>query len=128
MLQLIGFGLLLQALSRFGYVAIDLYVTIQEDNNQTCLFQVNNNDSQNIPFVQNTYVFLIPNVIGAIGSLFALPGTVRFVFAQAPYSMRSILIGLWYSSNGLFELIGWKITVFIRHSPSMKPSWESVSS
>ena len=124
MLQLIGLGLLLQALSRFGYVAIDLFVTTQEDNNQTCLFQANNNNSQNIPFVQNTYVFLIPNVIAAIGSLFILPGTVRFVFAQAPYSMRSILIGLWYSNNGLFELIGWKITVFIRHSPSMKPSCE----
>ena len=124
MLQLIGLGLLLQALSRFGYVAIDLYVTIEEDNNQTCLFQANSNDSQYIPFVQNTYVFLIPNFIAAVGSLFILPGTIRFVFAQAPYSMTSVLVGLWYSSNGLFELIGWKITKFIKHSPSMKPSCE----
>ena len=76
-----------------------LCITIQEDNIQTCSFQAKNNDSQHTPFVQNTYVFLIPNIIAAAGSLFTLPETISFVFTQSSHNMKSIFIDLWCTSR-----------------------------
>ena len=59
---------------------------------------------------------IIPNWVGAFGSLFILISGFEFVFGQALHSMRGLLIGVYYVIRGLYELSGWKIVDVLKYS------------
>ena len=116
-LKTIGLGLLMTTLSKVGFVVIDLYFSLQVKNlNQTCMFQNMQNLSDHSTYLHNSYIMIIPNLVGAFGSLFILTSGLEFVFAQAPHSMRGLLIGVYYGVGGLYEISGWKIVEIFKNS------------
>ena len=105
LLKKIGCGFFISVLGKLGYIIVDVIVSLQVyygNNHTTCL----NETEVYTPI--NVYYLVLPNIINSVGALLIIPTSVEFVFAQAPYSMRGLLIGLWYCFIGLYETIGWE--------------------
>ena len=125
-LKTIGFGIFLSTISKVGFVTLDLHFSLQTENsNQTCVFEETINVTNQNEYLQSTYIMLIPNFIGAFGALLILTGGLEFVFAQAPHSMKGLLIGVYFGISGLYESTGWMVVnVFKYHKKNWIPSCE----
>ena len=59
---------------------------------------------------------MLPNILNAISIVTLGIGTIEFICAQTPYSMKGLMVGTVYSSMVIFAFIGYGITVpFTRH-------------
>ena len=105
MLQRTGIGIALTVLGKLGYVILDLSVSVPiyiNHNETICLLQ-------STPNVSYLYYYMIPSCVNSFGVLLITVGSFEFVFAQAPHSMRGLLIRLWFSIGGIYEIAGWMI-------------------
>ena len=125
-LKTIAVGIFMSTISKIGYVTLDLYFSLQTENsNQTCPLEETLNVTNQNEYLHSTYIMLAPNFIGAFGSVLILTGGLEFVFAQAPHSMKGLLIGVYFGISGLYESTGWIIVnVFKYHNKSWMPSCE----
>ena len=121
MLQRTGIGIALTVLGKLGYVILDLSVSVPiyiNHNETICLLQ-------STPNVSYSYYYMIPSCINSFGILLITVGSFEFVFAQAPHSMRGLLIRLWFSIGGIYEIAGWMmIKPFKAVSEYLVPSCE----
>ena len=128
MLKRVGIGIILTVVGKLGYIALDLYISIPAysfHNETICLLNSGLNTTNTSDHDISIYLLLIPNCINSLGTLFIIPGSLEFVFAQAPHSMRGLLIGLWYGLGGLYEVAGWiMIQPFKALSEHLIPSCE----
>ena len=78
-----------------------------------CTFQVSafnyTNDHQ--PLNMHWYVLIPPSVFLGIGPLVIIATTIEFISAQSPHSMKSLLIGVFFALQGVFQLIGYLLTL-----------------
>ena len=78
-----------------------------------CTFQVSalnyTNDHQ--PLNMHWYVLIPPSVFLGIGPLVVIATTIEFISAQSPHSMKSLLIGVFFALQGVFQLIGYLLTL-----------------
>ena len=109
-----GLGIALVVLAKFGYIALDLFVAVPAyaDNNETiCLVKSAINDTgyhdMILSYESFLYYYMIPTCINSLGALLTITGSLEFVFAQAPHSMRGLLIGLWFSFGRIYAAVGW---------------------
>ena len=125
-LKTIAVGIFMSTISKIGFVTLDLYFSLQTENfNQTCALEGKLNVSNQNEYLHSTYIMLAPNFIGAFGSLLILTGGLEFVFAQAPHSMKGLLIGVYFGISGLYESAGWILAnTFKYHKKSWIPSCE----
>ena len=124
-LKTIGFGLFMSTISNVGFVTLDLYISLQTENsNQTCALEGTLNVTNQNEYLQHsTYIILAPNFIGAFGTILIFTGGLEFVFAQAPHSMKGLLIGVYFGLSGLYLSTGWMlINVFKYHNKGVIPS------
>ena len=123
-LKTIGLGIFMSTISKIGYVTLDLYFSLQTENsNQTCALEGTFNVSNQNEYLHNTYIMLAPNFIGAFGVIFILAGGLEFVFAQAPHSIKGLLIGVYFGISGLYLSTGWiLVNVFKYFKKSLIPS------
>ena len=63
---------------------------------------------------------LAPNFIGAFGAILILAGGLEFVFAQAPHSMKGLLIGVYFGILGLYLSTGWMLVNVFKY---LKKNW-----
>ena len=120
-LKTIGLGIFMSTISNVGFVTLDLYFSLQTDNsNQTCSLEGTFNVTNQNEYLHNTYIMLPPNFIGAFGAILILAGGLEFVFAQAPHSMKGLLIGVYFGISGLYESTGWIIVNVFKY---LKKSW-----
>ena len=126
MLKKISIGLSLIVVSKLGYIAQDLYISIPNYHNETiCLLQPNLNETNPITDSTITHTELVLQVVNAFGYLFTVPSCSEFVFAQATHNMRGLLIGLWFGFTGFYEALGWMtIKPFKTLSKHLEPSCE----
>ena len=121
MLQRTGIGIALTVLGKLGYVILDLSVSVPiyiNHNETICLLQ-------STPNVSYSYYYMIPSCVNSFGVLLITVGSFEFVFAQAPHSMRGLLIRLWFSIGGIYEIAGWMmIKPFKAVSEYLVPSCE----
>ena len=61
-------------------------------------------------------MLIIPNALTGAAFALILPVSIEFICAQSPQIMKGLLVGLWFSTQGLFEIIGdnlnWPFTLF----------------
>ena len=133
MLQRIGIGITISLISKFGFIMLDLFITYPHYKNNgesVCLLEPELNETMsnnNMHNLLNSYmeVFTIIKSISAIGYLFAVPGCFEFVVAQAPHSMRGLLIGSWSCFIGFYQIAGWMmVEPFEATSEYLIPSCE----
>lgn len=106
MLQRIGFGIILLLISKIIFTSLD-YVVTHNTHNNTCILTNTSQSDEN--YITANLVFIIPEIVGAVGALFIFPTTLEFVYAQSSYSMRSLFIGLFIAMKGIFDLMGWEL-------------------
>ena len=131
MLQRTGIGIALTVLGKLGYVILDLSVSVSiyiNHNEAICLLQSTLNGTNSHDLIKSSsllYYYMIPSCINSFGVLLITVGSFEFVFAQAPHSMRGLLIRLWFSIGGIYEIAGWMmIKPFKAVSEYLVPSCE----
>ena len=108
-----GIGIALMVLGKLGYVILELSrsIPVYVNYNKTlCLLQSTPNVTISHDLISNEsylYYYMIPKCINSLGFLLTIVGSFEFVFAQAPHSMRGLLLGLWFSIGGIYEIAGW---------------------
>ena len=128
MLKRIIIGIALTVFGKLGFVVLDLYISIPAYLNYKetiCLLQsAENNTSE---YIDDFYLYfqLLPSCINSVGVLLVIAGSFEFVFAQAPRSMRGLLIRIWFSITGIYEVAGWMmVKPFKAASEYLIPSCE----
>ncbi len=96
------------------------YTSIENKESAMCLFTAGNS-SQNTFDIDYRWLF-IPNALTGLADVVAAAALLEFVCAQAPYSMKGILLGLFYSQYGLSNAAGFVVLViFYRRFNSGHP-------
>ena len=117
MLRRIGFGIFLVLVTECIWLTIDTFGHFSNtESNETCIFNIdyNNINSSNFHWdkfhwdISHSWVVL-PKVTMGISFAIALPTTLEFVFAQAPHSMKGLLIGIWFMVTGCAKMIGYNL-------------------
>ena len=108
-----GIGIALTVLAKFGYIALNLSISVPtyvNYNETICLLESAINDTgYHDIFMDKSYSYyhMIPSCINSFGVLLIKAGSLEFIYAQAPHSMHGLLIGLWLSISGTYEIAGW---------------------
>ena len=127
--RFIGFGIILCILGRMILPIFDILARTSTNETAECLFS---DSTHNITFNHTEYHFLtdyhlsiIPDVISGLGAIVVIPGSFELLVAQAPIEMRGIIVGLYFSVSGIYEQIGWLLTLLVfKAFPLLWPSCE----
>ena len=105
MLKRIGIGIFLCFLAEVVWVVIDVVFPSETDG---CILNdlLDKNVTSAFKWDISTHWTMIPNVISGLGFGTVAPTTLEFAFAQAPYSMRGVVVGLWFMVTGFSKAIG----------------------
>ena len=101
MLQKIGFGIFLCLLAQGTWVAIDVISPTTRDD---CVLGNLYNNTYYWD-IQDSWM-MIPKIITGLGFGTVAPTTLEFAFAQAPYSMRGVIVGIWFMTTGFLKTVG----------------------
>ena len=106
-------GLLLYILGTLSMLAIDLaghlhYVNDQ-DTGSHCMFtytRANREHSLKYPVLEMHWaVLILPNILLGVGPPILLCTIFEFISAQSPHSMKGLLVGVFYTIKGFYQLI-----------------------
>ena len=88
---------ILVTLSRQHYIK-----TVELSGNLThpCMFQDSFDDLDSTPYYDYRY-FALPEFISAVSYVMILVGVIEFLCSQVPYSMKGVIVGLFYASCAL---------------------------
>ena len=127
-----GVGIVLSLIGVASMLMVDvaghsLNSTLSSDVNKTqCMFQfytLNKHDLHvwsSYPALNMHWAVLIaPSLFLRIGPLLTVATTLEFISAQSPHSMKGVLIGIFFSIRGLFQLLN-SITII---PLSLKRPW-----
>lgn len=110
MLRRIGIGIFLAFMAEVMWLCIDVAGHFKSDNsNSTCLFNIPPDDATTIHWNISHMWVLFPKVVMGISFGIATPMTLEFVFAQAPRSMKGLVIGVWFMAIGSIKMIGYNM-------------------
>lgn len=127
MLRKIGLGYLFFFLSTLFLLALDgTGHLLTPELSTTCIlsstFNSSSNQTQTLPL--NSNLLIIHWVMNGVGFALINPTSLEFLVAQAPYTMKGVLVGLQYSFMGLYEVIGNTIHYPFQLLSNAKPSCE----
>ena len=98
-------------------VLIVLSVMIQHKNMPhtntiLCIFQENTLDAEHSLQGMDYRLYAIPEIISAISYIMILVGAIESLCAQIPYSMKGLIVGIFYGSM-VISLVLNKVTVYV---------------
>lgn len=106
MLKRMGLGIALVLLSLAVSFALDTLAHEQNDDGNTCMFGLTVDYSNFPPAVpQSPYYLTIQLTISALSHMLIYTSVFEFICAQAPHSMKGLLIGLLYAIKRLHQLL-----------------------
>eukprot|EP00731_Ephydatia_muelleri_P029980 Em0021g503a len=122
-LKKIGIGIVVNIASVASALALDLYVHEGRYHppNDQCIFLEQNTTDRNVK-ISSAYV-IIPATLENIAELIVFIAIYEFIFAQSPYSMRSMLVGAFYTIQGLFAMVSLLIGVTVTYG--YNSSWKA---
>lgn len=127
MLRRIGLGIFLVLVTESIWLGIDMAGHFKSDNiNSTCLFNVPQYDfystSVRVHWDVSRFWILLPKAVMGIAFGIAIPTSLEFVFAQAPHSMKGLVIGVWFMSTGSLKMIGFNMHYPFKLLEHVKPN------
>ena len=117
LLQIVRYIILVMliTISRQRYIKYDEYFV--SNTTAPCIFH-NHSFDHNVKMLTtiiNSYkLYTIPDVISAFSYIMILTGAIEFLCAQIPYSMKGVIVGLFYGSLVVFFTIGKGIILIFR--------------
>ena len=125
MLYRIAFGLLMSILASAMFVGLDK-VTQTTSPNATCTpDSYNQTQNKNSTAMRTSLIVWVPKIISDIGVLLVAATSFEFLFAQSPYRMRGLVLGIWSMISKIMHLLGWKITLLIQKVVVFYPKCQS---
>ena len=114
MLRRIGLAILLMALSLSSTFLMDVMVHLNNTENSGCMFKTFTKlyptDSDYIPdafssppLYQNMYFFISQHVLSALADMLLDIAVLEFICSQSPYSMKGLLLGIFFSIRSLLQ-------------------------
>ena len=114
MLRRIGLAILLMTISLSSTFLMDVMVHVNNTENSGCMFKTFTKlyptDSDFIPYAflspplyQNTYFFISQHVLSALADMLLDIAVLEFICSQSPYSMKGLLLGIFFSIRSLFQ-------------------------
>ena len=125
MLRRIGLGIFLILVTECIWLGIDVAGHFKSDNvNSTCLFNVPQYDFyfNTVHWDISRFWILLPKVVTGIAFAIAIPTSLEFVFAQAPHSMKGLVIGVWFMATGSLKMIGFNMHYPFKFLEQVKPN------
>ena len=123
MLQKIGIGIFLCIVAEVSFLVIDLSVSSSKTTTG-CLLDKFSNATYNYWETHDLFI-MIPKLISGVALGTAAPTTLEFAFAQAPYSMRGVIVGVWFMAVGCLQTVGFSLKYPFRLLRNSYPSCES---
>ena len=109
LLQKIGSGLFLVLMSRILLIGVGVYVAVS-DGNYTCELMTDMPYNETVTgFVSDHTLLIIPHIIAGLGAVLVIPSSLEFFFAQSPYHMRTLIIGIFIGLGNIFETLSWQL-------------------
>ena len=110
MLKRIGLGMAMLLLSSLTILTIDAYGHIHTSNN-VCFFNSEEYVYHNFTSEPDTlnisiYYLMFPYVLNALGYTLFYIAAYEFICSQSPHAMKGLLIGMFFTVKGVFQLIG----------------------
>ena len=114
MLRRIGLAILLMTISLSSTFLMDVMVHVNNTDNSGCMFKtllkLYPTDSDFIPdaflsppLYQNMYFFITQHVLSALADMLLDIAVLEFICSQSPYSMKGLLLGIFFSIRSLFQ-------------------------
>ena len=114
MLRRIGLSILLMTISLSSTFLMDVMVHVNNTDNSGCMFKtflkLYITDSDLIPYAflspplyQNLYFFITQHVLSALADMLLDIAILEFICSQSPYSMKGLLLGIFFSIRSLFQ-------------------------
>ena len=126
MLRRIGIGIFLVLVTEVIWLGIDLAGHFRSDDsykNSTCLFDVPQGFNPGaVHWNISRFWILLPKVVMGIAFGIAIPTTLEFMFAQAPHSMKGLVIGVWFMASGSLKMIGFSMHYPFRYLNHVQPN------
>ena len=122
MLKRIGLGIFLAILTQVAWLMVDLVATEFGNSNTTCILNIPSNSTAQWDI--NYQWILVPKIIMGLAYGTAVPTTLEFVFAQAPYALRGVVVGVWFMATGCFKCIGFGMHFPFKMIENARPSCE----
>ena len=103
MLKRIGLGTIFFLLSSICILLIDVLGHVTSGN-QVCFLNINapNEPQLNV----SVWYLMLPYTLNAIGYMFLYTAIFEFIYAQGPHAMKGLLVGILFTVEGVFQLIG----------------------
>ena len=109
-LKRIGLAIVVIIISLACTFAMDLVVHLRITESAGCMFNgyTSNatfvvNDFPAHPLYQNVYFFTSQHVLSAIANMLLDIAVLEFICSQSPYSMKGLLLGIFFSTKSLFQ-------------------------
>ena len=106
MLQKIGIGIFLCVVAEGIWVAIDVFFHTASD---ACILNDLYYNNTRLYWENSGSWIMIPKIVAGLGFGTVAPTTLEFSFAQAPYSMRGVIVGIWFMTTGFSKTIGFSM-------------------
>ena len=114
MLRRIGLAILLMTISLSSTFLMDVMVHVNNTDNSRCMFKTflkfyptdsdfNPDAFLSPPLYQNMYFFITQHVLSALADMLLDIAVLEFICSQSPYSMKGLLLGIFFSIRSLFQ-------------------------
>ena len=111
MLKRIQIALVVMVLSLICIFVMDVVVHVNNTEHPNCMFgDVTDNDVSRVvhipsspPLYQNVYFFTTQHVLSALADMLFDIAVLEFICSQSPYSMKGLLLGIFFSIRSLFQ-------------------------
>ena len=106
MLKRIGLAIVVMVLSLSCTLVMDVVVHLRNTDDIGCMFGKAKRVFNHFPYhplYQNAYFFASQHVLSAVASMLLDIAVLEFICSQSPYSMKGLLLGIFYSAKSLFQ-------------------------
>ena len=114
MLKRIQIALVVMVLSLICTFVMDVVVHVNNTEYAHCMFEafiernrhvIKTNFPSSPPLYQNVYFFTTQHVLSALTDILFDIAVLEFICSQSPYSMKGLLLGIFFSVRSLFQAI-----------------------
>ena len=108
MLKRIQIALVVMVLSLICAFVMDVVVHVNTTQNASCMFNSSifkANFPSSPPLYQNVYFFTTQHVLSALADMLFDIAVLEFICSQSPYSMKGLLLGIFFSIRFFFQAI-----------------------
>ena len=106
MLKRIGLAIVVMVLSLSCTLVMDVVVHLRNREDIGCMFDKNKRAFNHFPYhplYQNAYFFASQHVLSAVANMLLDIAVLEFICSQSPYTMKGLLLGIFFSAKSLFQ-------------------------